>query len=279
MWSGLVNMLSPSSVSPQNTTPKSTNEKGGKPMPDLTFLQGGWEHSLVPAGVAVDGKKVRIGNRIFDLDIDDTHVEVAGWMVDKFTEDDVRWKEKDGKKRCTWKRKKIGLKRERKPSLVQAQAQRDNDLVNRWMAGPLMRRSAPPTPKPEGSTEEELMEEALPPMVDAPPSPPKPKEYKITDAELRRINKALKRREKKWEKEVTKDKKEDRGCGLSKVKLDEDDLAELNDDPDPLQEEPHHSAEWAGFERLPTHTIPYNVMEHLAKEDFPIGKTKARNRP
>ena len=149
MWmAGLVNMLSPSSGSPRcdPATPSSTNEKAPAEaaVPDLQVLQGNWDHTLVPTGVSVDGKKVRIGNRIFDLEFSDTHLEVAGWTLEKYAEDELRWQEKDSKQRCTWTRQKIGLKRERKLSDRGAAAERDNELVARWMTSPLMRRAAPP---------------------------------------------------------------------------------------------------------------------------------------
>lgn len=244
--------------------------------PTFEQLGGAWDHSSLHTTIFVTGNEVQIDKGRYSLIASGGKIEMEGWLLQSYTDDEVVWKARGGSQKCSWYRRSVAPKRERKQSLVQAEADRDHDIVARALTSPLMRRAPPKPPKVE--TEEEVEEEEEieePEAVEEFVSPPEPKivrEVTISDAELRRLNKQLKRKEKAWNKKM--EKEAEKGCGLSKQKIDADLADEMSDLPDPLQLTPHDPKEWANWKRLDPHTLPYGVMEHLAKQDFPIGETK-----
>lgn len=169
----------------------------------------------------------------------------------------------------------------RTPTLKQAEADEDREALDRWFNHPLMRKGAPPIPgsgsksprSPRSPRDKKLNTKLLEDVTvrSKPPEPP-PEPKQISEAELKKINKDLQRRERQFKQPKDDD---DRGfSGSSKQKLDSDDEDEMKGAVCPLQLSPHDPAEWAGFTRLPPHSIPYKVMEQLERDGFPVGKAR-----
>jgi len=242
-----------------------------QPTPDN--MKGAWDHSSLPSGVVVDGDEVLVGKSRFKFVMSALGhvVEVCDYTLQRFEGDCISWIAKDDSGHvCTWTRKQVLPKRKRNPSDKLAEAEEHTEEVTKWLSH--QRRGLHKSNKKPTKTKE------LPNLkpsaeVVTPTAKPKPKEeIKISAAELKRLNKALQRRE----KPVPQDKDE-RGRGFTtKVKnADSDD--EHEEEPGWLHHAAHKPAEWAGWERLSPHNLSYQAMEHLTKEDFPVGKVEKKH--
>lgn len=248
----------------ENTLPEQcTNPRA--PKATLDALQGSWDHSSLPLGVVVSGEEVVVGKKrhTFQQSQDGLVTEVCGYLLDGFEGDSVRWISKEGGHSCTWTRRPAAPKRKRVLSGKLMEAERDAEEVKSWLAH--QRRgvhTAKRKAKPRVEKEPEPVKE-----------PPKPKEakpeVKISKSELRRYLKALQRRE-KWKDQ------DDRGFSGHFKHADSDD-DERVDGPGWLHTSKHNPAEWGGWHRLAPHTLSFQVLEHLAKDNFPVAKSPKKH--
>lgn len=276
---GMGKYWTPAAVAKSDGPPKVVEAK-------LEALQGPWQHSQLGM-VEVYDDNLMVGDIRFKLKVNRAKVvqEVAGWLLVSFDiENGVHWANPNTGERCVWTRSRSGPKRDRVTSIQQLEAERDREEVNNFMRhnsgrawlyqtenGDWVKKEKknPLKEKPSNNPNKEGKVE--PATVEAPPPAPatalipvQPRvPIQVTEAELRRLNKEMKKRF-----APAKDTNDGGFSCSGRSHRHDGELREKK--PGYLHLQDHDPDEWGGWERLVPHEQSMESMAQLEKAGFPL---------
>ena len=210
--------------------------------PLLEALQGAWDHSNVGGPIIVRGNSVWLGKGRFEFSLSSAGLVtgIAEWDLISFDGQNCVW-QADGDS-CTWSRKVCGPKRGRVVSQRQREAERDAAEVGKWIRGQRRQANHPKCIK----LADKSNKRPTACITQKQPVEPVVVPRRVTDAELRRLNKQMNKRFQVVQKDA--DDSGFSGSGIGKAKR-----------VSWLHKEQHDPSEWGGWQRLAPHSRSYEV--------------------